>query len=130
MYDYNWDFYLGSDISVAVIIVFAVIWIGASVGLSFIPANMAKKKGYSFAGFYCLSFFVSFVFAIIIAAMIQDKNPRPLYGYPYPPYGQPYPPPYGQPYAQPQPPVSVCPNCGAGIPGTEPFCTKCGARVK
>ena len=137
MYDYEWD-YLDSSLSVVAIIIIVVIWIGASVGLSFIPANMAKKKGYSFAGFYCLSFFVSFVIAIIIAAVIQDKNPPPQYGQyygppygqPYPPYGQPYPPPYGQPYAPPSQPVVNCPSCGAAIPASDPFCSKCGVRVK
>ena len=125
-----------------------VIWIGAAVGLSFIPANMAKKKGYSFGAFYCLSFFVSFVVTIIIAAVIKDKNPPPQYALPYgqpyppyPPYAQGYPPPYGQPYPPygqlpppygplPVQPAHPCPACGAALAGDDPFCPKCGARVK
>lgn len=134
MYGYDLD-YLDSSISVTAIIILVVIWIGASVGLSFIPANMAKKKGYSFAGFYCLSFFVSFVIAIIIAAVIQDKNPKPAYWQPYPPYppyGQPpyNQPPYGQQYVLPSQPMAMCPSCGAPSPTSDVFCTKCGARMK
>lgn len=145
MYDYYWEYSSDfRDFPVAAIIVIIIVGIGINIGLSFIPANMAKKKGYSFAGFYCLSFFVSFVIAIIIAALIQDKRPPQPYwppyppyppgqtGMPYAPYGQPYMPyvPYGQPYQQPPQPSSVCPGCGAMIAGSDPYCPKCGAKMK
>jgi hypothetical protein len=48
--DLNWRWLLDSDAAIATLIVFAVIYLGAAAGLSFIPANMAKKKGYSFGG--------------------------------------------------------------------------------
>ncbi len=140
MYDFDWEY--SSDLgnfSIAALIILAVVGIGINVGLSFIPASMAKKKGYSFAGFYCLSFFVSFIIAIIIAALIRDKRPPQPYWPPYPPY-PPCPPPYPPgpyvpnaiypPYGQPPQPVSVCPGCGAAIPGVDPFCPKCGARME
>jgi len=138
------------------IIVMVVINLGVTAGLSFIPAFMAKKKGYTFGGFFCLSFFVSFVLTIIIAALITDKNPKPKplympYGpayapYGYPPYGQPYmpqqvpPPPYGAP-PPPQdltgPPADNtayypprCPNCGENQTSQSDYCPRCGVRVK
>ncbi len=137
---------------IGVLIFMLVIWLGATVGLSFIPASMAKRKGYSFAAFYCLSFFVWFLGAIIIAALITDKNPKPKpiympYGQPYMPYG-PYPMPYGQPVAPPpygappQPqnqtgpavnPVYYpprCPNCGQSLTDQNDYCGRCGTRVK
>ncbi len=46
----------------------------ANAGLAFIPANMAKKKGRSFAGYWCLSFFVSFLVGIIAAACLSNKS--------------------------------------------------------
>ena len=139
-----------SRIFIATLIFMAVVYIGAMVGLSFIPASMAKKKGYTFGGFYCLSFFVSFVVTIIIAALITDKNPKPqalytpYYGVPYPPYGQPYvPPPYGgiTPPPQNQPDSSCppgnptyypphCPNCGEALTNEGCFCPRCGARFR
>ena len=98
---------------IGILVVMLVIWVGAAVGLSFIPASMAKKKGYTFAGFYCMSLFISFVITIIIAALITDKNPKPRLVYmpygpqygPYPPYGPPLaaPPPYGPPPVAPPP---------------------------
>lgn len=157
--DYFWEL-LDNDVISSSLIVALVFYFGAAVGLSFIPANMAKRKGYSFGGFYCLSFFVSFVVTVIIAAVVKDKMPRPQY-VPYVPYGQ-YPPyapygqyppyapygqyppyapygqyppyaPYGQypPYAPYVPPrVNSCPRCSAALSGDDPFCPKCGARVK
>jgi hypothetical protein len=142
---------------IATLIIMAVLYFGATAGLSFIPASMAKKKGYSFAGFYCLSFFAWFLGAIIIAALITDKNPKPqplyvpYYASPYPPYGS-YPPPYGY-GAYPPPnvppyngvPTSAvpggsaptgaayfpprCPNCGETLTGGNDFCVRCGARL-
>jgi len=45
-----------------------------NMGLAFIPAGIAGKKGYSFAGYWCLGFFLSFVLGIIFAAAIPVKS--------------------------------------------------------
>ena len=111
------------------------IWLGASVGLAFIPAVIAQKKGYSYGGFWAFGSFL-FVPALIVALVIEDKT-QPRFQAPYPPYQQPpygqpsgqQPPPYGQqpPYAQPS---AACPSCGAPITGSNAFCPSCGTRVK
>ena len=104
-----------------IIILFILLGIAACVGLAFIPANIAKKKGYSYGGFWAFGFFL-FVPALIVALLIDDKTlPPPYYGNPYygpygqqppppPPYGPgpygQYPPPYGQPNQQQQAPYS------------------------
>lgn len=120
-----------------------IIAIGIAVGLAFIPATIARKKGYSYGGFWAFGFFL-FIPALIVALVIQDKT-QPTYQQPYqpyqqPPYGQaPYgqQPPYGQPpYGQPQQPYTSpaasanCPSCGAPVSGTDAFCPSCGTRVK
>jgi len=135
-YDYS---YGGLGVGVAILI--WVICIGAAVGLAFIPANIARKKGYSYGGFWALGFFF-FIVGLIVALCLTDKN-VPQYGQPYQqPYGQPYQPPYQPPYQQPygqpyqqQPPVqpqatTVCPSCGTSISGDSAFCSKCGFKVK
>lgn len=45
------------------------------IGLAFIPASMADKKGYSFWGFWVFGFFL-FLPAIIVAACLGGKNVR------------------------------------------------------
>ena len=143
---YEYSYYTG--IGVAGIIISLIVGLGAAIGLAFIPATMARKKGYSYGGFWAFGFFL-FVPAIIVAAVIEDKNrpAYPPYGQPYqqpgaPPYGQPYQqpgqPPYDQPYQQPgqpyqQPnaqPAANCPSCSAPVSGTDAFCPSCGTRVK
>jgi hypothetical protein len=103
--------------------------------LAFIPATMARNKGYSYCAFWAFGFFL-FVPAIIVAAVIEDKT-RPAYP-PYPPYpgqppyGAPYQPPYGTPYQQ-QPnagPAANCPSCGASVASGSAFCPSCGARLQ
>lgn len=43
------------------------------IGLAFIPANIAKKKGYSFGGFYTLGIFW-LLLSLILALCFKDKN--------------------------------------------------------
>lgn len=43
------------------------------IGLGFIPANIANKKGYSF-GLYWLFGFFFFVPALMVSLLISDKN--------------------------------------------------------
>lgn len=45
-----------------------------NIGLSLIPASLARDKGYSFFGFFLLGFFVSFLLALIIVACLSPKN--------------------------------------------------------
>lgn len=45
----------------------------AAIGLAFIPASVARKKGYSFGGFWAFGFFL-FIPAIIVALCLEDKT--------------------------------------------------------
>lgn len=49
-----------------------IIYLVLLIGLAFIPANIASKKGYSFGGFYAFGFFF-FLPALIVAAILEDK---------------------------------------------------------
>ena len=55
---------------------FAVLGIVAWVALALWPAFMAKRKGYSFILFFIIAVFISFLLALIIAAVLKDKDPR------------------------------------------------------
>ena len=108
---------------VAVLII--VLVVGANVGLAFIPAYIAKNKGYSFGAFWCIGFFASFVIGLIIAVCLPEK---------YPPYYPPQQyPPYGQPYQQPGQSsqfTGYCSKCGHGLVSGDPFCPGCGNKVQ
>ena len=77
-----------------------------SAALAFIPAYLARKKGYSQGLFWLFGFFL-FLPAIIVACCIEDKTkpktPTAVY------VAQPYAPPYAQPYAPPAPSSSPSP---------------------
>jgi len=47
--------------------------LGAKIGLAFIPANIAKNKGYGFGGFFALGLFF-FLIGLIVALCLDDKN--------------------------------------------------------
>jgi hypothetical protein len=131
-YDYSWLGGWG--------ILIWILAIGANVGLAFIPATIARNKGYSFGGFWCISFFASFLVGLIIALCLTDKRlqqpyQQPQYGQPYQqPYQPPVPPPqYQQPYAPPyvqNTQTIICPNCKNGVPGDSAFCARCGAKLR
>ena len=56
------------------ILIFTIlISLGISIGLAFIPANIAKKKGYGFGGFYVFGLFL-FLVALIVSLCLDDKN--------------------------------------------------------
>jgi len=130
-----------------IVLLICLIWLGAAVGLAFIPATIAKKKGYSYGGFWALGFFF-FLIGLIVALCLdpkpgseeyQQKYPPPPYpgAAPYGPggpahyYGQTgtYPPPYPPPQ-QPQGAGEVrCAQCGNANPPGSAFCSKCGARL-
>jgi len=88
------------------------------IGLSFIGASMAKKKGYSFGGFWCLGFFSSFLIGIIVAAIVPDLSlyirKDEMFARP------PVPPPMARP----------CPVCGKPVPMGDSFCPACGAKLQ
>lgn len=65
-----------------------------SVALGFIPAYLARKKGYSYGLFWLFGFFL-FLPALIVACCIEDKTkPKPPTAvYVAQPYVQPYAPP-------------------------------------
>lgn len=77
-----------------------------SAALGFIPAYLARKKGYSQGLFWLFGFFL-FLPAIIVACCIEDKTkPKP----PTAVYvAQPYAPPYAPPAAPPAPSSSPSP---------------------
>lgn len=51
-----------------------VLGIVAWVVLALWPANVAKKKGYSFILFLLLALVISWLLALIIAFLLKDKN--------------------------------------------------------
>ena len=59
-----------------VIIILGIILLG--IILPLIPADIAKKKGYSFGGFYAFGFFF-FIPALIVALLMENKVERELF---------------------------------------------------
>lgn len=116
-------------------ILFIILYLGACVGLAFIPATMARDKGYSYGGFWAFGFFF-LIIAIIVAACLTDKKEyvhRSQVGYASPP-----PPPYptNQQYASQytqgtgtQQASKFCPSCGAGLKMEDQFCGRCGTKL-
>ena len=49
-----------------------------NVGLSFIPASVARKKGRSFWGFLCLGIFLSFLISLFVALWSSKKTGDPI----------------------------------------------------
>lgn len=76
-----------------------------NIGLAFIPANIASKKGYSFGGFWCLSFFLSFLVGLIVSAVLEEKH------------------------ANGDAQIKYCTQCGASAPIGSTFCSACGAQI-
>lgn len=113
-------------LSIWLTVIILIVSIGAAVGLAFIPASIARKKGYSYGGFWAFGFFL-FIPALIVALVIEDKT-QPKYQQPYAPY-PPGPPPYGQGYAPSSQPASYCPKCGAAVSVGNAFCQGCGTKV-
>lgn len=83
--------------------VWTLLCVAINVGLAFIPANIAKNKGYSFGGFWCLSFFLSFLVGLIVAAILEDKHSDV--------------------------PMKHCTQCGASMQRGSAFCSACGAEA-
>lgn len=87
---------------------------GANLGLAFIGAAMAKKRGYSYGGFLCIGIFATFVVGIIAAACLKPKA------------GSDY---FGKPKAYVQPGIA-CKQCGALCAPNMVYCPKCGRKLK
>ena len=61
---------------IAYFIIGIVIPIAASVAFGVCSANIARKKGYSYGGFFALGFF-TWLIGLIIALCLNDRNPAP-----------------------------------------------------
>ncbi len=115
-----------------------ILYIIILIALAFIPANMAKKKGYSYGGFWVFGFFL-WLPAIIVAACLSDKTARQNVYYPpqpyVPPYAAPAPPPYRPPVvpqaaqAAAKPAPRTCAYCGTQSSGNSEVCSSCGAKL-
>lgn len=146
-----YTYYYSSDLpgwAVALIIGVSLL---INIALACWVGRKARAKGYSYGGFWCLSFFLSFIVGIIVVLCIPDRTQGNAYGQPpygQPPYGQPpygTQPPYGQasngqqpPYGQgaypPQPDpqpgnARSCPMCGKALAADSKFCPECGAKL-
>ena len=56
-----------------------ITWImvaAVKIGIALIPANIAKKKGYSFAGFFIMGIFF-FLIGLIVSLCLDDKTVQP-----------------------------------------------------
>ena len=44
--------------------------------ICYIPARIAEKKGYSFAGFLCFALFIAFFPALVVALCLDDRKKK------------------------------------------------------
>ena len=68
---------MGSAMGIGLIIgwiIGSIIGIALLIGLSFIPSNIAKKKGYGAKLFYWFSFLLGFPPALIVALVLPARN--------------------------------------------------------
>ena len=56
------------------VFLYGILGIVAWICLALWPAYMAKRKGYSFVLFFLLGVIFSFILALIVAALLKDKN--------------------------------------------------------
>ena len=57
--------------------IWGIIGIIAWIVIAFWPARWAQSKGYSFFLFLLLSWFISFILALLIIAFLKDKTATP-----------------------------------------------------
>ena len=105
------------EVSYIFIIIIAVL--GVCVGLAFIPANIAGKKGYSKGGFWAFGFFV-FLPALIVSIAIPPHPKKVVET-----IKSAIPNVNNRPNAN----VKYCPSCGSACSKESSFCPKCGGRV-
>ena len=63
-----------SMLIIEIIVLFVIL--AVKVGIALIPANIAKKKGYSFAGFFIMGIFF-FLIGLIVSLCLDDKTVQP-----------------------------------------------------
>jgi hypothetical protein len=104
---------------------------GINIGLSFIGAAIAGKKGYSYGGFLCLGIFVAFWLSLIIAASVKPRAGSRYLEQRYQQQQHAQPNQY-QPMAQNAQPaegsVISCTGCGASVASDMAFCSSCGKQ--
>lgn len=62
---------LGLSLTVFWLMLFIIVW----VAIAFWPAAVAKRKGYTFLGFFILSL-IFFFLSLLIAYLLPDKNKK------------------------------------------------------
>ena len=112
---------------------YGIFLFGINLGLSFIGASIAGKKGYSYGGFLCLGIFVAFWLSLIIAASckpragsryLEEKNQQYNYRFQNPNQQPP-----NEQNAQPQQEgARFCTGCGAPVNPGMAFCPTCGKK--
>jgi RNA polymerase subunit RPABC4/transcription elongation factor Spt4 len=91
------------------------IWIfGINLGLSFIGASMARKKGYSYGGFLCLGIFLSFLVNLTAAVCLTPKKNSERYHHKEKQNSE----------------LISCSNCGALCLQDMDYCPKCGNKLR
>ena len=107
-----------SNFPITVVVILFVVLLGLAIGLAFIPASIAKKKGYSKGGFWTFGFF-AFLPALIVSLSIPPhpkKVVETIKG------------------AIPNVNINVnsnvkyCPSCGTACAAESAFCTSCGNK--
>lgn len=112
---------------------YGIYLLGINLGLSFIGAAMAKKRGYSYGGFLCLGIFVSFIVGIIVAACLKPKedseylNPTIKVSVPYNQLNRQQQSVVQNTYANADN-VFACKQCGAQCSTGMAFCPTCGKQ--
>lgn len=53
---------------------FIILGLAIWLSLAFVPAYLAKKKGYSFLLFLILSWFVSFLATLLVVVLLKDRK--------------------------------------------------------
>ena len=96
------------------IYIYGILFFGANIGLAFIGAAMAKKRGYSYGGFLCLGIFTTFLVGIIVAACLPPRE------------GSDY---YSKTGAYGQQPGVACTQCGTVCAPNMLHCFNCGTKL-
>ena len=60
--------------SVSLVLFLCLFLFTAYVGLALIPAFIARKRGYGFAGFFLLSLLFSFLIGLIVALCLPNRR--------------------------------------------------------
>ena len=88
------------------------------VALAFIPADIAKKRGYSFGGFWVLGF-IFFLVGLIVALRLDSKPGSVKYAQPV----------YYPPQTEQVRTEFSCADCGTPYRQGDAFCANCGSKL-